>query len=90
MANTIVPVGTDVKGDITNCKIETIKKSVDRKGSLSFTQKEHFVTYDVCTKQVVTEYQTSTITGGGFTMILLIVVVSVIVFLSLMSRFNDW
>lgn len=78
MAETVVPVAGDVKGDITACKIETVKKSVDRKGAFSFTQKENYVTYDVCTKQIVTEYSTKTVTGGGLFVVCLAAVVLIV------------
>lgn len=81
MAETIVPVAGNVTGDITACKIETVKKSVDRKGAFSLTQTENFVTYDVCTKQVVSEYSANTITGGGFIMIASIMIVLVSIFI---------
>jgi hypothetical protein len=79
MSKTIVPVDGNIKGDITDCKIETVKKSVERRGSLSATQKENYVTYDVCTKNIVTEYQTSTITSFGFLYVVIGVVAVFIV-----------
>ncbi len=89
MADTIVPVGNEVKGDITQCRIETVKKSVQRKGSLSLSQKENFVTYDVCTKQIVTEYSNSSLTGVGVVGAILLVGIAFTVILFVMASTLD-
>jgi len=81
MAETVIPVVGNVSGDITACKIETAQKSVDRNGAFRLTQKETYVTYDVCTKQTISEYQTSTITGFGFLGIVGIVIVLIVAFM---------
>jgi len=66
MAETVIPVTNGVNGNITDCKIETAKIKVERKGAWSLTQKETYRSYDVCTKQTINQYQTNTVTGGGF------------------------
>ena len=64
------------------------KTKVERSGALSFTQKETFVSYDVCTKKIVNQYTNSTIAGGAFFWIFVAVIVLFVVISALFS--SDW
>ena len=61
----IVPT-SNVEGNITNCKIENQVLRVDRKNVLSLTEKTTYITYDVCNKEVLSEYTVPEITGTCF------------------------
>lgn len=71
----------NIQGDITNCRIETTKISVNRNSAFSFTEQNNFQSYDVCTKDVITTYSTNNITGfGGFLIGISILFLFVVVF----------
>ena len=61
----IVPT-TNVEGNITSCKIETAKVSIDRESPMSFVQHTTYQSYDVCTKEVIDSYVMPEVTGFAF------------------------
>lgn len=81
MTNTVIPLGGNVQGDITSCKIETAKVSISKNGAFSVFQESNYQSYDVCTKEVVAEYVVPEFTGFGiatpFIAILLILTILV-------------
>jgi hypothetical protein len=54
---TIIVPGPKVEGNITSCKIEQVLKSIDKKSVFSLRQTSTYITYDVCNKQIITEYK---------------------------------
>ncbi len=52
----IVPVGNEVAGDITNCKIENVILSINRSSAFSLRQTVSYASYDVCTKEIIQIY----------------------------------
>jgi preprotein translocase subunit YajC len=89
MAETVIPVTNGLNGNITDCKIETAQIKIDRKGTMSFSQKETYRTYDVCTKQTVSEYTASTITGAGIAIIILVPFVLLVGWVMFMTRGDE-
>jgi len=62
--NAVAITNSELKGDVTSCKIETLKFSTERKGVFSPTQKITYQNYDVCTKNVVNTYSVPEINVG--------------------------
>jgi hypothetical protein len=63
--NTIIPVGNNVEGNITSCKIEEQKIQTNRNSVFSITQKDTYASYDVCSKQIIRTYDIPHFTGFG-------------------------
>jgi len=87
--NTIIPVGNSVQGDITSCEVDVVRTSVDRTSVLSFQQRETFQSYDVCTKQIVDEYDVPTLTGFGFTSVFIGIVFLFVLFITVIVSFSS-
>lgn len=60
---TVVVPTNNVEGNITNCKIETAEIRVDKASPSSFVQYTTYQSYDVCTKEVKSEYVIPEVTG---------------------------
>jgi len=83
MSETVIPVSGNISGDITACKIETVKDHISRKGALALKQDEHYIAYDVCTKKVINQYTTTSFTD-------ITVLTFIITMLSLTFVFIAW
>jgi hypothetical protein len=64
MSQTILVPANQIEGNITTCKIENQIKSVERKSAFSLTETKNYMTYDVCNRQVISEYSIPEITGA--------------------------
>lgn len=56
-------VGGNVKGDITSCKIENQLKSVKKDSVWSLQQTATYMTYDVCDRKTIDQYNVPQFTG---------------------------
>lgn len=71
----------NIKGDITNCKIDTLLKEVQKRSVFSFTQKTVYQNYNICTKEILNEYTVPEVTifggvvsfFGGFAILIFII-----------------
>ena len=59
---TIIPVGNDVQGDITSCKIDNAVLSISKNSALSLTERTTYASYNVCTKEVIQTYEVPNVT----------------------------
>lgn len=64
-----------IQGDITSCRIETLKLSIEKKGIFSPTQKVTYQNYDVCTKNVINSYVVPEINPGFIGLLFIIILV---------------
>lgn len=64
--NTVVVPTNGVEGNLTSCKIETAKISVEKEGVFSFTQQVTHRSYDVCSKEIIREYTVTDFTIWPF------------------------
>lgn len=64
MADNIIIPSSEVKGDITSCKIDKQIVSIERKSVFSISQKVNYITYDVCNKQQISSYSVPEFTGN--------------------------
>lgn len=91
---TIPVVGAgQVKGDITSCRIETKMIKLEKNGIFSLTEKQHFISYDVCTKNVVESYSVPQLAGAGvlgMCFIAVLALASLIAWSSTGRNSNDW
>lgn len=77
-----------IQGDITSCKIETLKLSIEKKGIFSPTQKITYQNYDVCTKNVINTYVIPEI-NGGFIGLLLIITLAACIMIAIIAAILD-
>jgi hypothetical protein len=65
---TIIPVGNQVEGNITSCKIENQLIKIDKESIFSLSQLKTYAAYNVCDKEIINQYQvpegTSLLWGG--------------------------
>lgn len=91
---TIPVVGAgQVKGDITSCRIETKMIKLEKNSIFSLTEKQHFISYDVCTKNVIESYSVPQLAGAGVIGMFFIVGVALasLIVLSSTGRYcRDW
>ena len=66
----ILPIGGNVQGDITTCKIETAAVRKERDSAFSFTETTIYQSYDVCTRDVIETYGLDGLTFFGGTIII--------------------
>lgn len=57
--------GSNVKGDITSCKIENQEIATARNSIWSWKETKTFVSYDVCNKQIIRQYDIPQWTASG-------------------------
>lgn len=62
----VVATNAAVEGNITSCKIEQQLFKVERSSSLSFSERNTYISYDVCNKQILETYSVPSFTGFGF------------------------
>ena len=62
----IIPASDQIVGDITSCKIEKEVFRVDRLSSFSLTEKTTYIAYDVCNKEILSQYTVPELSGLGF------------------------
>ena len=62
--NVLVPTA-NVIGDVTACKIENQLISTERVSATSLQEVNTYVSYDVCSKQIIYQYQVPDITFFG-------------------------
>ena len=74
----VVPTGGDVSGNITSCRIENQLVNVTRAGPWSLTEYNSYITYDVCSKKIISTYQLDSISGFGSLIVVLGIVLAVI------------
>lgn len=82
---TIIPVGGEVSGDITSCKIENQLLSTYRNSAWSITETNTYASYNVCSKKIISQYQVSEFTGST----LLYIVVGIIVLWIVVANVGD-
>ena len=83
--NTIIPVGNEVRGDITSCKIENQLIMTQRNSAFSITEYNTYAAYNVCDKRIINQYSVSDFTGMG----LLYIAVGIIVFWIAVASMGD-
>lgn len=82
MSTVLLPTN-DITGNITSCKIETKRISVDKGGAFSVVQVNSFQTYNVCTGVPTNYYTVQNFTPFGiiiigFSLIMMFAVLMVI------------
>jgi len=86
MANqTIIPVGNQVEGDITSCKIENQVISVQKLSAFSIQKRTTYASYDVCSKQIIQQYTIPEINDFG---VMVIFIITICIVISLISWIN--
>jgi len=78
MAEPLIVTNGEVKGDITSCKIENQLKKVQRDSLTSVSEKNTYISYDVCSKSVVDEYTVPSFTGVGFIILAVLFMLGVV------------
>lgn len=63
-----------VNWDITQCKIENVLVKIEREGVLSFTEREFYQSYNVCTKEVISEYSIPSLTVIPFLLLFVVLI----------------
>ena len=81
-----VVVGGNVQGDITSCKVEDVVVAVSRKSAFSFTEVNKHQSYNVCTRQLIKEYDVPSITGMGLLGVAAGIVLFIVIIGSLLNR----
>ena len=69
--NMIIPTN-NIEGNITSCRIEQALKSIDKKSVFSLTQTNTYMTYDVCNRQVISEYKLQSLGSFSWFFVVLI------------------
>lgn len=89
MSENKVVVLTDgnVQGDITTCRIEDVVTEVKRSGAISLTEVQKHRVYNVCTKEVVNEYEVPYLSGEAS---LFMIVVVLMVLLTAFFKALNW
>ena len=73
--NTVVVPTNGVEGNITSCGLDTANISTQRDSAFSFTEYNTYQTYNVCTGEVVKQYDVQGVTFfGGFVIFVLVIV----------------
>ena len=65
-------VGGNVQGDVTSCRIENQLKSIQKNSIFSIKQDKTYITYDVCNKQIISDYTVPSFTGFSVLLILFV------------------
>jgi hypothetical protein len=81
---TVIVPGTNVEGNITSCKIENQLISTQRSSALSVTETNTYASYDVCSKEIISQYSVPQVTELGE--LGLVIVLSAILFAWWFSR----
>lgn len=76
MSNNIIIPTNKVEGDITNCKIEHQQIRVDKRSMWSLKQTTTYISYDVCSKDILQEYTIPQF--SGFSVILGLVFIAIL------------
>lgn len=81
---TIIPA-SEVEGNITSCKIENQVKEVKKDSTFSIQKTTTYMTYDVCNREVIAEYQVPEFTG--FIGMVIIVPIAILMMIAMASDF---
>lgn len=57
MSKTIIAASNKISGNISECRIDSQLVSIDRENPWSLTQSSKFKTYNVCTGEVIHNYE---------------------------------
>ena len=90
MEKTIIPVGGNVVGNITDCKIENTLISIDKAWAGAMTQISTYRSYDVCSKQVIKDYAVQEITPNGIFLGLFVAIIVIAIISGLCSSSSDY
>lgn len=88
MAEPIILTEGKVQGDITTCKIETAHIKTERFSIFSPVSTNSYRSYDVCTKQVVNDYNLKELSFVGFLYIAIVCIALAIVLASWLDSNN--
>lgn len=90
---TVIPA-SEVEGNITSCKVENQVKSIQKESAWSFRQTSNYMTYDVCNKNVLAEYQVPEFTTFGLFMVITVPIILIITLAAIFdgggSYYGDW
>ena len=75
---TLIPA-SNVEGNITSCKVENQVKTIKKDSVFSIQRTTTYMTYDVCNRQQIAEYQVPEFTGLGVWAGVAVIVVIVII-----------
>jgi hypothetical protein len=81
-------VGGNVQGNISNCTIDNQTIKLERNGLWAFSQKETRASYNVCTKEIISQYTIPTFTGFGILTIVCVPVIVIMVLAAIISGNN--
>jgi hypothetical protein len=86
MSNTILAIGDMIQGDITTCGIETAQLSTNQSWNNPVVTKQ-FITYDKCSKEVLSNYSTQELNGEVFMAPILLALLVVMIKTTLFDRY---
>jgi hypothetical protein len=88
MNPTVVVPTNGVEGDITSCKIENQLLSIRRDKITALREYKTYVSYDVCSKKIISTYEVPEMTGYAVLLGLGIGVIVVVVMMFISAMFS--